>query len=93
MTTFNHLKFKPRRGDGVQARVFFANGYGASVVRGTGTYGAPSLYELAILVGTRDDNEFARNIHVGGEGFPDGIAGWLDEDRVTKLLKDIQSLY
>jgi len=46
MTTFNHLKFKPRRGDGVQARVFFANGYGASVVRGTGTYGAPSLREM-----------------------------------------------
>jgi len=93
MTTFNHLKFEPRRGDGVQARVFFANGYGASVVRGTGTYGAPSLYELAILVGTRNDNEFARNIYVGGDGYNDGIAGFLSEDAVTKLLKDIQDLY
>jgi hypothetical protein len=93
MTTFNHLKFKSRCGGGVRARIFFANGYGASVVRGPGTYGEPSLYELAILVGTRDDNEYARNIHVGDEGFPDGIAGWLSEDRVTKLLKDIQALY
>ena len=53
------LNFKehPHWSDGAQARIFFNNGYGASVVQGGHAYTSKGFpYELAVLVG--DKNRF-----------------------------------
>lgn len=51
MTTFSDLDFGPREGlGGIQARVTFENGYGASIIKGYGSYGnEEGLYELAVF--------------------------------------------
>ena len=59
--------------DGVAFRFHFPNGYGASVVRAKGTYGAnKGLYELAVLKYDKDgsfdicyDTEIAKDV-IGG---------------------------
>ena len=53
MKTFKDLDFQPHPNmghvGGVQARITFDNGYGASVVRSQYTYGGDKgLYELAV---------------------------------------------
>ena len=67
MKTFQDLEFKPHpnsvpdlsNGDlGITSRIYFDNGYGASVVRGQYTYGgSQGLYELAVVKGTKESSE------------------------------------
>jgi len=83
--TFEDLKFEPRHGiPGIRAEVQFANGYGASVIRGHGTYGGDQgLYELAV---TQGDN---LTYHTP---ITDDVLGFLSEADVTKTLADIEGL-
>ena len=86
MKTFNDLEFKPHvTMNGIISRIMFENGYGASVVRGEYTYGGDrDLYELAVL-DSNGDLTYETPI-------TDDVEGYLTEDDVTKLLKEIQSL-
>jgi hypothetical protein len=86
MKTFNDLEFKDDKQRGLSAaRIMFDNGYGASVVKGEHTYGGKDgLYELGIL---GKDGKLTYDTPV-----TDDIEGYLNEDDVTILLKQIQSL-
>jgi len=54
---FSDLNFQPHPvGNGVQAKHFFDNGYGISVVKFKGSYGyEKGLYESAVLKKTEED--------------------------------------
>lgn len=83
MTTFDQLKFEPYR-DGVYSRIHFANGYGASVVCHTGSYGGPEgLYELAVLKG----DSICYDTPITSD-----VLGWLEPESVTDLLRQIETL-
>lgn len=85
MKTFNDLEFKPSPVVGIQARIMFENGYGASIVKGEHTYGGrEGLYELAVL---GSDGRLTYNTPV-----TDDVEGYLTEEDVTNLLNQIQNL-
>lgn len=87
MKTFNDLEFKihPNMGMGIQARIQFDNGFGASIVKGPYTYGGDKgLYELAVLDNNGDltyDTPITED-----------VLGHLTEDDVTNILSQIQNL-
>ena len=85
MKTFNDLDFQPMQFEvGIQARIFFDNGYGASVVQSPYSYGGnQDLYELAVI----KDNDICYNTPI-----TDDVIGYLTEDDVTKYLGQIQEL-
>ena len=90
--TFNDLEFGPRNSGlpGVQAMVFFGNGYGASVIKGKGSYGVDDdLYELAVIKKTEGEDW---DICYGTEIAGDDVIGFLTEYEVSTLLKQIQAL-
>jgi len=86
MKEFKDLEFKDLPDyRGIQCRIQFENGFGASVIRHEHTYGGKDgLYELAVL-----DAE-------GGITYDtsvtDDVVGYLNEEGVTELLKEIQNL-
>lgn len=84
-TTFAELNFKPRLPiGGIQALTAYANGYGASVIQGPGSYGGEfGLYELAVLEG--------ENICYTTP-LTDDVLGHLTEADVTRLLGKIAAL-
>lgn len=82
--TFSDLKFVPRSMGGVAARLKFPNGYTASVVRGTNTYGGPiGLYELAVL----HDGAIVYDTPVTSD-----VLGHLTEGDVTERLNEVSML-
>jgi len=86
MKTFNDLEFNKLDSfyNGVQARVIFENGYGASVVKHDFSYGGKDgLYELAVI----KDDDLCYTTPVTND-----VEGYLSEDEVTELLKQIQEL-
>jgi hypothetical protein len=87
MKTFKDLEFNPHPNHlgGVQARIQFDNGYGASVVCTPYTYGGKEgLYELAV---------FGKNGHITYDTpVTNDVEGYLSEDDVTNLLEQIQLL-
>jgi hypothetical protein len=87
MKTFKDLEFveHPSHIEGVQARIQFDNGYGASVVKTPYTYGGDrGLYELAVL-----DSEghltYATSV-------TDDVIGYLRPEDVTDVMTKIQQL-
>ena len=86
MITFNDLEFKQDIQRGLNAaRIMFDNGYGASVVVGPYTYGGEDgLYELGVL---GKDGKLTYDTPV-----TDDVEGYLSEEGVTQLLKQIQNL-
>ena len=86
MKTFSDLEFKQHPTiDGIQARIHFENGYGASVVKHEWSYGGKDgLYEIAVL---DLDNQLTYETSV-----TDDVIGYLTEDDVTEVLKQIQEL-
>ena len=86
MKTFNDLEFNKLDSfyNGVQARVIFENGYGASVVKHDFSYGGKDgLYELAVI----KDDDLCYTTPVTTD-----VEGYLSEEDVTELLKQIQEL-
>jgi hypothetical protein len=87
MKTFKDLVFKehPNHLGGVQATIYFDNGYGASIVSTPYTYGGKEgLYELAV---------FGKNGHITYDTpVTNDVEGYLSEDDVTNLLEKIQQL-
>ena len=87
MKTFKDLEFieHPSHMGGVQSRIQFDNGYGASVVKTPYTYGGDNgLYELAVL-----DSEghltYATSV-------TNDVIGYLRPEDVTDVMKKIQQL-
>ena len=86
MITFNDLTFKthPSHMEGVQARITFENGYGASVVKTPYTYGGDrGLYELAVF----KDGEITYATPI-----TDDVIGYLRPEDVTDVMAKIQQL-
>jgi hypothetical protein len=87
MKTFKDLEFEPHAAGmgGVQARITFENGYGASVVKTPHSYGGDrGLYELAVL-GT--DGHLTYDTPVTSD-----VIGYLRDIDVTDVMEKIQQL-
>jgi hypothetical protein len=88
MKKFKDLEFEIMTDEfmsGKKSRIHFDNGYGASVVSHTFSYGGKSgLYELAVL---KDGDIHYDNPVAGGD-----VRGYLTEQAVTELLIQIQKL-
>ena len=85
MKTFEDLRFRPHRMDGVQSIMMFDNGYGVSVVRTTFSYGGKmGLYELAVLDSGED---ITYNTPVTND-----VLGHLSEKEVTRYMIEVQKL-
>ena len=77
-------RIAPSAAGGSQARVIFANGYGASIVTGYGAYGgAEGLAELAVL----KDGSLCYDTPITSD-----VEGYLNEADVTRLLCEIAAL-
>lgn len=86
MKTFKDLEFKTHpMGNGIISRIFFDNGYGASVVKTPTTYGGDNgLYELAVL-GT--DGQITYTTPITND-----VIGYLRPEDVTDVMEKIQQL-
>jgi hypothetical protein len=87
MATFQDLEFHELgdEGYGIRAFIKFDNGYTASVIRTERSYGgAAGLYELAVL------DKYGDMVY--DTPITDDVLGHLNEDDVTKALKQIQEL-
>lgn len=89
MKTFKDLEFEthPNFKDGKQGKIFFENGYGASVINGYGSYTHNGEWELAVLFGNKDKYELTYDTHITSN-----VIGHLTENEVTDILKQIQEL-
>ena len=87
MKTFKDLEFNqnnPNDLDDVHALIEFENGYGASVLSTSYSYGGKNgLYELAVL----KDGDLCYTTPI-----TNNVLGWLKEDDVNKILLQIQNL-
>lgn len=83
---FSDLEFEPLPGtDGVAARISFPNGWGASVIRHSGSYGGlEGLYELGVL----DENGDLSYVTT----VTNDVIGWLHPLDVTRHLQKIYAL-
>ena len=71
-----------------QAKVFFPNGYGASVIYGYGVYGSDKApYELAIIKG--NDVDF---VIVYDTPITDDVVSYQTAEQITELLEKIEAL-
>jgi hypothetical protein len=87
MKTFKDLEFveHPSHIGGVQARITFENGYGASVVKTPYSYGGKDgLYELAVL---GIDGHLTYDTPVTSD-----VIGYLRDIDVTEVMEKIQQL-
>lgn len=87
--TFEDLNFthRPSGLQGTDAKIFFENGYGASVITGEGTYTKDGEYELAVLKGTRDDWDLCYETTITSD-----VIGYLSELEVVETINRIASL-
>ena len=85
MKTFSNLEFKTHpSGEGVQALIYFDNGYGASVVRTPFSYGGDrGKYELAIY----HEGSICYDTHITND-----VIGYLNPDEVTNIMEQVQIL-
>jgi hypothetical protein len=83
---FKDLEFKELPdGMGIQCRIQFENGYGASIVKGPYTYGGDKgLYEVAVL---DSSNEITYATSV-----TDDVIGYLRPEDVTDVIEKIEKL-
>lgn len=87
---FSDLDFQPHPiwKDGVQAKHFFDNGYGVSVIRSRHSYGgSEGLYEAAVLKGNDEEYEVYYETPI-----TDDVLGHQNEEQIDYVLSDIQKL-
>lgn len=86
---FSDLQFNPHPNwEGVQAKHFFPNGYGVSVIQSPNSYGGDDgLYELAVLKGDETNSKITYDTPITRD-----VIGYLTEDEVTELLTQVSSL-
>jgi hypothetical protein len=93
---FGDLEFFPHTNypdSGIQAKHFFPNGYGVSVIQftsphGSGSYGADKgLYELAVLRGLEENWEICYDTPI-----TDDVMGYLTIDDVDTVLNQVENL-
>ena len=86
MKTFKDLKFKKdKHAEGIQAYIFFANNYGASVIKNKYSYGnEKGLYEIAVL---NSDKAITYDTPITKD-----VIGNLTPEEVTETLIKIQTL-
>lgn len=86
---FSDLNFQPHSiGNGVQAKHFFDNGYGISVVRFKGSYGyEEGLYESAVLKGTEENWHICYDTPMTSD-----VLGHQSEEEVEVLLYEVENL-
>jgi hypothetical protein len=95
MKTFSDLVFKEHPNmPGLQAVMFFANGYGVSVVRfksssgGYGSYTDNELeWEVAVLRGSEKDYSLTYETPI-----TDDVIGHLSDSKVTDIMLKVQAL-
>lgn len=89
--TFDDLEFGSRNSGlpGVQALVLFSNGYGASVIKGYGSYGVDDdLYELGVIKQEEGDIwDLCYDTEITSD-----VLGHLSPEEVTLLLRQIEAL-
>ena len=88
-----HPRFAPKMQDpnasGIQAKHFFDNGYGISVVRFPGSYGyEEGLYESAVLKGTEENWQICYDTPITSD-----VIGHQTEEVVEVLLYEIENIY
>ena len=87
MKTFEDLIFKTKRDNpkfGKQAKLIFPNGYGISVIILGGAYGNDKApYEIGVLYNDR---------LCYTTPITDDVIGYLTPERVTEIMKEIQTL-
>ena len=87
MKTFSDLEFQNNL-FGIQAILFFHNGYGCSVVREFGTYGNNNgLYELAIIKKSINGFELCYDTKITND-----VIGYLTSADVSDIMIKIQNL-
>ena len=80
---------RPLESGAVQKLYKFANGYGASVVKGEHTYGGDEgLWELAVIK-FKTDGEFALDYSTP---ITEDVEGHLTDDAVEELLNKVEAL-
>ena len=87
---FSDLQFQPHPvdADGVQAKHFFDNGYGISVVRFKYSYGyEQDLYESAVLKGTEENWNICYDTWITSD-----VLGHQTVEEVEELLQQIKNL-
>lgn len=69
-------------------KIFYPNGYGASVISNETSYGGvDGLYELAILIGDEEKWNICYDTSITSD-----VIGYLDTEQVHQLLEQIQEL-
>ena len=86
---FTDLQFEPHKiKDGVQAKHFFENGYGVSVVRFPGSYGyEQDLYEVAVIQGTPEFYKLCYDTPI-----TDDVLGHRDETDIENIMEEVSKL-
>lgn len=86
---FFDLKFEPiEHLNGVQAKQFFENGYGVSVVQHSFSYGnEDDLYELAVLKGNENNWEITYDTPITSD-----VLGHLNKYEVVNYVKQVKEL-
>jgi hypothetical protein len=86
---FTDLNFQPHPNwDGVQAKYFFDNGYGVSVIKSSNSYGgSEGLYESAVLKGLEEDWKICYDTPI-----TDDVIGHQTEEEVEVLLYEVENL-
>lgn len=88
MKTFKDLQFIPHSIEGIQAKEFFNNGYGISVVKSSFSYGGnEGFYECAVLKGNKYSFRICYTTPI-----TDDVIGWCTPEKVTEIMKQIQEL-
>jgi hypothetical protein len=90
--TFEDLEFEPhpymRYSFTQQALIFFANGYGVSVLIGGHCYGDGSTpYELAVLKGNAEKFDLCYDTPITND-----VLGYLTPEEVTDYMIEVQKL-